>query len=76
MKSRNRYRRADASPLEALIGREHSDFRERQHAEHASAMLLMATQSLFRRWEERHGFQDGAAQLLLPAGYSPESEAA
>jgi hypothetical protein len=26
---------------------------------------------LFRRWERRHGFQEGAAKILLPAGYSP-----
>lgn len=31
---------------------------------------------LFRKWEREHGFQAGAGQILLPAGYRPERERA
>lgn len=70
MRPRNLYRRTDAEPLEPLVGREHSGIAERDHAEHGSRQLRSAINSLFRTWEQTHGFQEGAAQILLPAGYS------
>jgi hypothetical protein len=45
-------------------------------AEAGSRRLNEAIQRLFRKWERIHGFQEGAAQILLPAGWSEEREAA
>jgi hypothetical protein len=39
-------------------------------ATEGSAKLLSATQSLFRAWEQTHGFVEGAAEILLLAGWS------
>lgn len=36
-----------------------------------SRQLETATRSLFRKWEQDNGFVEGAAQILLPAGYRP-----
>jgi hypothetical protein len=36
-----------------------------------SRLLKERLQTLFRKWEDVHGFQDGAGQLLLPNGYAP-----
>lgn len=47
-----------------------------EDAETGSRNLRAATQSLFRNWEREHGFQSGAAAILLPAGYNPDREAA
>jgi hypothetical protein len=41
-----------------------------------SQLLNDKIQRLFRKWERRHGFQQGAAQILLTAGYVPERLAA
>jgi hypothetical protein len=41
-----------------------------------SANLKRAIDSMFRNWEREHGFKEGAAELLLPAGYHPMREAA
>jgi hypothetical protein len=41
-----------------------------------SQILNDRIQRLFRKWERKHGFQEGAAKVLLPAGYRPEREAA
>lgn len=71
MRPANLYRRTDAAPLEPLIGREHSGIREQEHAEIGSRQLRDATKALFRKWEREHGFQEGAGELLLPAGYIP-----
>ena len=43
-------------------------------AELGSRKLNAAYQRMFRKWEEEHGFQKGAAEILLPAGYVPENE--
>jgi hypothetical protein len=43
-------------------------------AELGSRLLNEALQRMFRRWEEKHGFQEGAGQILLPAGYVPERD--
>jgi hypothetical protein len=71
MRPANLYRRQDAAQIEPLVGREHSGIREQEHAEIGSRQLRNATHALFRRWERRHGFQEGAGELLLPAGYIP-----
>jgi hypothetical protein len=47
-----------------------------EDAEVGSEKLKRGIQRLFRRWEQDNGFQFGAAQILLPAGYVPQSEAA
>jgi hypothetical protein len=39
--------------------------------EWGSTELRDAIQGLFSRWERKHGFQEGAAQILVPAGYNP-----
>jgi hypothetical protein len=39
-------------------------------AERGSRKLNEALQSLFHKWEQKHGFQPGAGKILLPAGYS------
>lgn len=36
-----------------------------------SNRLKEAIHNLFARWERKHGFQEGAAEILLPAGYRP-----
>jgi hypothetical protein len=75
MRPRNLYRRTDAEPLEPLVGREHSGVAERDHAEHGSRQLKDAIKTLFHTWEQTHGFREGAAEILLPAGYSVEQSA-
>lgn len=45
-----------------------------EDAKLGSESLLRAHERLFARWEEEHGFQPGAAKILLPAGYVPETE--
>jgi hypothetical protein len=71
MRPQEIYRRTDAAPVEPLGGREHSGIFDREAAEAGSRLLLDATQALFRQWEQRHGFVEGAAKILLPAGYRP-----
>lgn len=44
-----------------------------EEAAHGSRQLRESLNSLFAHWERRHGFQSGAAQILLPAGYNPEA---
>jgi hypothetical protein len=48
----------------------------RAEEEIASTRLKCAIDRLFRNWEREHGFQKGAGELLLPAGYDPVKEAA
>lgn len=44
--------------------------RENRSGEEAgSASLKEAIHALFRNWEAKNGFREGAAELLLPAGY-------
>lgn len=62
--------------FEPLVGREHSGVVEQERAQLGSGNLRRAIQSLFTTWEQTHGFQKGAAEILLPAGYSVESESA
>ena len=38
-------------------------------AEAGSRQLRQATESLFRKWEQEHGFVPGAGRILVPAGY-------
>jgi hypothetical protein len=47
-----------------------------EDATNGSRMLAERIHRLFWKWEWKHGFQPGAAQILLPAGYIPEREAA
>ena len=47
---------------------------KRTEEELASADLRDAIHGLFRKWERDHGFQKGAGQILLPAGYNPERQ--
>lgn len=47
----------------------------RSEEELGSRALNEAIQALFRSWERKHGFQKGAAEKLVPAGYHPEVEA-
>lgn len=54
-----------------ISGREHSGILDRERAELGSRQLLDAIQDLFSKWERKHGFQEGAAKILLPAGYQP-----
>lgn len=39
-------------------------------AERGSRELNAAYQRMFRHWEQKNGFRYGAAEILLPAGYS------
>lgn len=66
----NVYRRFDAAPVESLwdTGLQARD----TAAELASRELKEATQALFRRWERENGFVEGAAQILLPAGWKTQ----
>jgi hypothetical protein len=41
-----------------------------REAEIGSRNLNEALQRMFRSWEKKHGFQPGAGERLLPAGYS------
>ena len=47
-----------------------------EDAERGSRILNERIQALFRKWEDQNGFQRGAAQILLPAGYAPRKIAA
>lgn len=64
----NIYRRLDIEH-EPLWG-EWDKVREND-AEIGSRLMNERLQALFREWERRHGFVEGAAETLLPAGYSP-----
>jgi hypothetical protein len=66
---RTSYLRRDIE--EPLIGREHSAAVDLERAYQGSEELRERTHALFRRWEKTHGFQKGAGQILLPAGYQP-----
>jgi hypothetical protein len=68
----HRYIRSDRAPVEALVGREHSPVKDCQAAEASSAELRERLGIFFRKWERRHGFQEGAGAKLVPAGYDPE----
>jgi hypothetical protein len=37
-----------------------------------SRQLAASIHSLFWKWEWKHGFQPGAAEILLPAGFMPK----
>jgi hypothetical protein len=63
-RARHLYRRSDAAVLEALWGSEGSNA-----AEQGSTALKDRIDTLFRNWEHDNGFVEGAAKILLPAGW-------
>jgi hypothetical protein len=49
----------------------------RLHEEEAatgSRQLRDRINKMFRKWEWKHGFKPGAAEILLPAGYRPQRQ--
>jgi hypothetical protein len=74
MRANEVYIRSDRAPVESYFD-SHSERHALLSAELASNELRDRTQALFRKWERRHGFQEGAGELLLPAGYRPQIRA-
>lgn len=68
--------RANTVETPSTTGGHNSHLIAADDAEAGSRRLNESIQSLFRDWEKRHGFKEGAAQILLPAGYTPEREVA
>ena len=70
-------------PREVHVGEERYDGTQRgssglnahivaeEIARSGSQRLNERLQDLFRKWEHEHGFQPGAGEKLLPAGYRP-----
>lgn len=74
-RAREIYRRSDSTNYLRPNSGNLDTYAERQAERMArlgSTQLRNATHALFRRWERRHGFVEGAAEVLLLAGWSAE----
>ena len=57
--------------LQIRAEREREDANRLSDEEAGCVELRTRLHLYFRRWERKHGFKEGAGELLVPAGYQP-----